>query len=269
MTILDKIIAQKRKEVRNGKQQLTAATLENSPLFNRSIFSMRKALEEAKMPGIIAEFKRKSPSKGLINGHAVVEDVTRAYMAAGATGLSVLTDVDFFGGSNENLLRARQANNSPILRKEFIVDEYQLLEARALGADAILLIAECLDKKQVLQLAKFAKDLGLEVLMEIHSGDQLEKLNPYLDMVGVNNRNLKDFSVSINTSLELFDKIPDDFVKISESGLDNARAIATLRDTGFHGFLIGEYFMKQEDPGLACKTLIEDVSISLSRFKKK
>ncbi|MCB0654328.1 MAG: indole-3-glycerol phosphate synthase TrpC [Saprospiraceae bacterium] len=268
MTILDKIIVQKRKEVENGKQNLPVATLVNSPLFHRSIFSMKKGLEEAPGAGIIAEFKRKSPSKGLINGHAVVEDVTTAYIAAGAIGLSVLTDVEFFGGSNENLLRARQANNSPILRKEFIVDEYQLLEARALGADAILLIAECLDKKQVFQLAKFAKELGLEVLMEIHSEDQLEKLNPYLDMVGVNNRNLKDFSVSIDTSLDLFDKIPDDFVKISESGLDNARAIATLSDAGFRGFLIGEYFMKQEDPGLACKTLIEDVSISLSRFKK-
>ncbi len=260
MTILDKIIAHKKIEVERGKLKLPIATLEKSPLFNRNTFSLKSALQRTDHLGVIAEFKRKSPSKGLINGEANVEQVTMDYIKAGASGLSVLTDVDFFGGSNENLVRARRVNEHPILRKEFIIDEYQLLEAKALGADVILLIAECLEEKQVYDLAKSAKSLGLEVLMEIHSVDQLKKVNPYLDIVGVNNRNLKDFSVSIETSLGLFEQIPNDFVKISESGLSNAEAIVTLWQAGFQGFLIGEYFMKQPDPGLACKKLIEEVN---------
>lgn len=259
MTILDKIINHKKGEVKSSKEQVPVAILEKSPLLHRNTFSLKSALQHTGEVGIIAEFKRKSPSKGLINGDAVVEEVTTGYNNAGASGLSILTDVDFFGGSNENLQRARKVNDCPILRKEFIIDEYQLLEAKALGADVILLIAECLDKKQVHQLAKFAKELGLEVLMEIHSEDQLEKLNPYLDIVGVNNRNLKDFSVSIETSLGLFDKIPSEFVRISESGLSNAQAISKLRHAGFQGFLIGEYFMKQANPGEACSNLIQEV----------
>lgn len=259
MTILDKIIDHKRKEIELGKQKLSIKALESSPLFNRDTNSLSHALKDTEKLGIIAEFKRRSPSKGLINGDAVVETVTSDYINAGASGLSVLTDVEFFGGSNENLVRARRVNNCPILRKEFIIDEYQLVEAKALGADVILLIAECLDKKQVLDLAKFAKSLGLEVLMEIHSEDQLAKVNPYLDIVGVNNRNLKDFSVSIDTSLNLFDKIPEEFVRISESGISQAEPIAILREKGFQGFLIGEYFMKHSDPGKACKNLIEEV----------
>ena len=259
MTILDKIINHKKGEVERSKQELPVTVLEKSPAFQRSTFSLKSALELSEEVGVIAEFKRRSPSKGLINGDAVVEDVTTGYIGSGASGLSILTDVDFFGGSNENLQKARKVNNCPILRKEFIIDEYQLLEAKALGADVILLIAECLDKTQVNQLAKFAKSLGLEVLMEIHSEDQLTKLNPYLDIVGVNNRNLKDFSVSIETSLGLFDKIPSEFVRISESGLSNAQAISKLRHAGFQGFLIGEYFMKQANPGEACGKLIQEV----------
>lgn len=259
MTILDKIVAHKRLEIEQGKQRLSLTSLEKSPLINRKIISLSAALRQMDKLGIIAEFKRKSPSKGIINDWAVVETITKDYISAGASGLSVLTDVDFFGGSNENLTRARQVNDCPILRKEFIIDEYQLLEAKALGADVVLLIAECLDKKQVNDLARFAKSIGLEVLMEVHSEEQLAKVNPYLDIVGVNNRNLKDFSVSIDTSLGLFEKIPSEFVRISESGLSDAMAIHTLRQAGFQGFLVGEYFMKQPDPGAACKELVEQV----------
>jgi indole-3-glycerol phosphate synthase len=259
MTILDKIIQYKFKEVEENKLRLPTKTLEASPLFGRDIISLKNALKDPEKLGFIAEFKRKSPSKGLINGQAQVEEVTTGYIKAGASGLSVLTDAEFFGGENENLLRARQVNQSPVLRKDFIVDEYQLIEAKAIGADVILLIAECLEKDRLLELAKFAKSLRLEILMEIHSAEQLEKVNPFLDIIGVNNRNLKDFSVSIDTSLQLFDQIPDDFVKISESGLSSAEAIATLKNAGFQGFLIGEYFMKQPDPGQACYNLIKEV----------
>lgn len=262
MDILDKIMAFKQQEVSERKLRLPIKTLEQSPLFGRDVISFRSALENEDSIGIIAEFKRKSPSKGLINGTAVVEEVTSGYIQAGASALSVLTDEHFFGGCNENLTRARKVNQSPILRKEFILDEYQLIEAKALGADVILLIAECLDKKRVNELARFAKSLGMEVLMEIHSADQLEKINPNLDVVGVNNRNLKNFTVSIDTSLGLFEQIPNDFVKISESGLSSPDSIITLKKAGFQGFLIGEYFMKQPDPGLACKTLITEVEMA-------
>ena len=259
MGILNKIIAYKRGEVAWRKTQFPEDFLQKSPLFKRSTLSLKEALQDESKLGVIAEFKRKSPSKGIINDTAKVSETTKGYIEAGASGLSILTDSEFFGGQNENLLIARRGMNSPILRKDFIIDEYQLLEAKAIGADVILLIAECLDKKRVLELSKFAKNLDLEVLMEVHSEVQLEKVNDYIDIVGVNNRNLDDFSVSIDTSLNLFDKIPDSFVKISESGLSDAEAIAKLKKAGFQGFLIGEYFMKQENPAEACRELIIEV----------
>jgi indole-3-glycerol phosphate synthase len=259
MTILEKIVAHKQKEVAERKELYPAKLLEQSIYFPTPTVSLKKYLLRSDKSGIIAEFKRRSPSKGDINAFASVEKVSIGYMQAGASALSVLTDKHFFGGSNADLTEARKFNFCPILRKEFIIDEYQLIEAKSIGADVILLIAECLEKDQVLQLAKQAKALGLEVLLEIHSEEQLEKLNEFVDVVGVNNRNLKDFSVSIQTSIDLFSKIPDDFLKISESGINDANAIVELKQVGFQGFLIGEYFMKSADPAKTCRELIKKV----------
>lgn len=259
MTILEKIVAHKQKEVAERKELYPAKLLEQSIYFATPTVSLKKYLLRPDKSGIIAEFKRRSPSKGDINAFASVEKVSIGYMQAGASALSVLTDKHFFGGSNADLTEARKFNFCPILRKEFIIDEYQLIEAKSIGADVILLIAECLEKDQVLQLAKTAKTLGLEVLLEIHSEEQLGKLNEFVDVIGVNNRNLKDFSVSIQTSIDLFSKIPDDFLKISESGISDANAIVELKQVGFQGFLIGEYFMKSADPAKTCRELIKKV----------
>ena len=258
MTILDKIIANKRKEIEQAKQKVSIAQLEATEYFARNTISLKQSLLNSTKPGIIAEFKRKSPSKGIINEKAKVEDVTKEYCEAGAAGLSLLTDEMYFGGTSKDLDKAR-FNKIPILRKDFMVDEYQVLEARAWGADVILLIAEALTKEEVLTLAKLAKSINLDVLMEIHSEDQLTKVNPYLDIVGVNNRNLKTFEVSIQTSVGLFAKIPDDFVKISESGISLVENIKTLHKVGFRGFLIGENFMKMKNPGEACKEFIHEL----------
>lgn len=231
--------------------------LENHPRFKRKCNSLKKNLLKASSSGIIAEFKQKSPSKGDINFRVKVEDVTKAYVDAGAVCLSVLTDTEYFGGTLANLCKARETNPGiPILRKDFMIDVYQIVEAKAFGADVILLIAACLEKEQAEILAKKAKSLGMEVLMEIHNAEELEKVNDFVDIVGVNNRNLKTFDVDVETSVHLSKLIPDKFVKISESGLDKAETIHYLRENGFRGFLIGETFMKTENPGVACKKLI-------------
>lgn len=260
MNILDKIITHKVKEVAQRKELQSIAELEKSPFFERDIISLKQALLQKDASGIIAEFKRQSPSAGVINDRVSVEEVTRGYLQAGASGLSVLTDVEFFGGRNEDVQVARVLHKIPILRKDFIVDEYQILEAKAIGADVILLIAECLDNEQVMQLSAFAKTLGLDVLMEIHSGDQLDKLNPNIDMVGVNNRNLKTMVTSLEASFELVEQIPAEFVKISESGISNPQAIVALRSQGYQGFLIGENFMRTANPGQSCAEFIQKVA---------
>jgi indole-3-glycerol phosphate synthase len=258
MNILKKITNNTRIVVEERKKLYPIAALEESMYMTRGVFSLKNNLQKGSF-GIISEFKKQSPSKGVIHKDADVEAIVSKYAEAGVVGCSVLTDENFFGGSNADLVRARQKVDIPILRKDFIIDEYQLYEAKALGADVILLIAECLEKNEVAELATKAKKLGLEVLMEIHSEKQLDKLHECIDIVGVNNRDLETFSVSIQTSLDLFDKIPDDFVKISESGISNARSVVRLIEVGFQGFLIGENFMKTEDPGLACKGFIDEV----------
>lgn len=255
MNILEKITIHKRKEVEERKVSLPVSSLEQSMYMERTIFSLKNKLASQDF-GIIAEHKRQSPSKGIINPNVNVEAVVEGYVKAGATGCSVLTDEEFFGGSNADLVHARQQVEAPILRKEFIIDEYQLVEAKAMGADVILLIAECLSKEELKHLANFAKQLGLEVLMEIHSESQLEKLTDDVDIVGVNNRNLETFEVSIETSLKLISKIPDSVVKISESGISDPLSVRLLNQAGYKGFLIGEHFMKQEDPAKACKDFI-------------
>lgn len=256
MNILDKIVSHKKLEVEQNRKLVPEEKLKDSELFARKTISFRQALLNPAGTGIIAEFKRRSPSKGVINGNADVAAVTSAYASNGAAALSVLTDADFFGGSNDDLVRAR-VNNVPILRKDFIVDEYQLIEAKSIGADVILLIAACLDPSEVKRFASFAHSLGLEVLLEIHNEDELQHICEECDVVGVNNRDLKSFSVDIQRSIELSESIPSDKIKISESGITDTDTILRLRNHGFKGFLIGENFMKQEDPSIAFASFVK------------
>lgn len=258
--ILTEIVAHKHVEVAARRQQRSAADLEQAPLFKRTPLSLSRFLQDPAKTGIIAEFKRRSPSKGLINGNATVQDVTSAYTRYGASGLSVLTDEQFFGGTADDLQQARAVNNIPILRKDFVIDEYQILEAKAIGADVILLIAECLTKEEVARLAACAHNLGLEVLLEVHSGDQLDKVTDHIKNVGVNNRDLTTFKVDFNRSCELAPQIPGDKCKVAESGISNTDAIVTLKQAGFTGFLIGEHFMKEENPARAFENFVTELS---------
>ncbi|WP_162343525.1 indole-3-glycerol phosphate synthase TrpC [Cyclobacterium salsum] len=249
MNLLDTIIAHKKEEVAERKALYPEKLLEKSLFFGSPVVSMRKYITDPEKTGIIAEFKRKSPSKGWINSTAAVEKITIGYMQAGASALSVLTDETYFGGSAEDLKLARKFNYCPILRKDFMVDAYQLIESRALGADCILLIAAALTPQKIRELAALAKELGMEVLLEVHNREELEaSLNEYVDLVGVNNRNLKTFEVNIETSLELIQVIPDTFIRISESGLSDPATLVRLKQAGFDGFLIGENFMKTIRP---------------------
>ncbi|GEP89967.1 indole-3-glycerol phosphate synthase [Chitinophaga terrae (ex Kim and Jung 2007)] len=254
--ILAEIVAHKKIEVAARKEERSEEVLRQSSAFNRQPFSLREFLQRPDKTGIIAEFKRRSPSKGLINGEATVEAVTGAYCRYGASGLSVLTDEQYFGGSSADLIAARSINQIPILRKDFVIDEYQILEAKAIGADVILLIAECLEAAEVARLAKFADSLGLEVLLEVHSEPQLEKITAHTHLVGVNNRDLITFKVDFNRSCELAPKIPADKVKVAESGISDPAAIVTLKQAGFQGFLIGECFMKESDPAYAFEQFV-------------
>lgn len=249
--ILAEIVAYKRTVVAAAKQQKPASELENGPLFNRSVLSLVNFLQQPQKTGIIAEYKRRSPSKGVINDRSTVEEVTTAYSKWGASGLSILTDDKYFGGNNDDLTRARTLVEVPILRKDFIIDEYQIIEARAIGADVILLIAECLTKEEVISLSTVAHNLGLEVLLEMHTEAQLEKVSEHVNMVGINNRDLITFNVDIDRSIALAAKLPADKIKVAESGIDNVETIVKLREAGFKGFLMGEYFMKQQEPGVA------------------
>ncbi len=258
MSILDNIIAKKHIEVEERKRIKSISALEKALYFKRKTISFKSFLGDKKKTGIIAEYKRRSPSKGIINDTANVIDVTNAYVKYGASALSVLTDEEFFDGSLNDFLEAR-INEVPLLRKDFIIDEYQLVESKAFGADVILLIAACLKKSEVKQLAATAKTLGLHVLLEINNEAELDHICDDTDVVGVNNRDLNTFTVDINRSMELGKKIPDDKIKISESGIDNAVTIKLLREHGFTGFLMGEKFMKETDPGEAFKFFAEQL----------
>ena len=256
MNILDKIIEHTKEEVARNKQLISQDRLMQEPYFNRPVFSLKQFLQDETKTGIIAEFKRRSPSKGIINNNADVVEVTKAYTANGASCLSVLTDDHFFGGSADDLHKAR-INNIPILRKDFIIDKYQLAEAKAMGADVILLIAACLTPENAQELAFFAKSLNLEVLLEIHTEAELQHICDDVDLVGVNNRDLKTFSVDINRSIELGKQIPEDKIKIAESGIDDVETIKRFKDAGFTGFLMGEKFMKEPDPGIAFEQFVQ------------
>ncbi len=251
-TILDKIVIRKKQEIAEAKKRVSAIQLSESECFSRECYSLRKFVTHPMRSGIIAEFKRASPSKGLINGRVTVKDVTQKYAAAGASALSVLTDGPFFGGKCADLVKARLANQIPVLRKDFMLSEYQVLEAKSWGADVILLIAAILPPSEIKTLAVLAKSIGMSVLLEVHNGEELERsLCDELDAIGVNNRNLNDFSVSLDHSYNLVSKIPDQFLKISESGISEQKTILELKRAGFNGFLMGEHFMKEKDPGKA------------------
>lgn len=258
-TILEKIIEHKKVEVAQQKQTLPLVDLFKIKR-ERPVYSLKESLTKPGSSGIIAEFKRKSPSKGWINEKAEPLKIVPSYEKAGTAGLSILTDSHFFGGTLDDIQAVIHSVSTPILRKEFIVDEYQILEAHRIGADAILLIAACLEPAQVLTFAKMAKDLGLEVLLEIHNQQELRHITEEVDLVGVNNRNLHTFEISLETSVELSPFIPDRCVKISESGLSSTLDIAYLKHFGFRGFLMGETFMKTQNPGMACQKFIDELN---------
>lgn len=258
MNILETIIEYKRSEVVHRKAAVSVKELEQSVYFAREVLSLRESLTDPQTTGIIAEFKRRSPSKGVINDHSGVVEVTEGYTAAGAACLSVLTDERFFGGSTEDLVQARM-NTIPILRKDFVIDEYQILEARVMGADVILLIAACLTPAEVKRLALFARSLGLEVLLEIHNEEELEHICEETELVGVNNRDLKTFTVDIDRSIRLSEKIPAGKVMIAESGINEVATILQMQRAGFRGFLIGENFMKEKNPGAAFRKFAEEL----------
>lgn len=260
MDILTKIVNDKRIEVNLRKQLIPIKQLEQSILFIRETVSLTEKLKNS-TTGIIAEHKRRSPSKQVINHDLNVFDVAKGYQDAGVCGMSVLTDGKYFGGSLDDLLTARASCNLPLLRKEFIIDTYQIIEAKAYGADVILLIAAILTKEEIKTFSELAKSLNLDVLLEVHNEAELHKsIMPSLDMLGVNNRNLKTFEVSLDTSKQLSNLIPDDFVKVSESGISSIEAIKTLQPFGYKGFLIGENFMKTDNAGLSAKQFIKTLN---------
>ncbi len=259
MNILDQIVETKKKEVAENKATNPVRRLEKS-IYNRARpVSLKHYLMRDDLTGIIAEFKRRSPSKGMINEYADPARVSLAYMQAGASALSIITDGHYFGGSNDDLMAARQNNFCPILRKDFIIDEYQVLEARSIGADAILLIAAILSAGEMKQLSDLAHNLQMEVLFEVHDAAGIGKLPPETAIVGVNNRNLKTFTLNKSHTLEMAALLPENIVRVAESGIDDAKKIPELKSAGYNGFLIGERFMREMDPGKACRRFIKQV----------
>lgn len=260
MNILDKIVAHKRTEVAGRKSLYPVKLLEQSIYFATQPVSLKKYIQRKDKSGIIAEIKRKSPSKGVINPHVSVERTSIGYMQAGASALSVLTDKEFFGGSNDDLTLARKYNFCPILRKDFTIDEYQIVEAKSIGADAILLIAAALEPERLKELADFAHSFGLEVLLEVHNDEELQaNLDAGADLIGVNNRNLKTFELSIEISKALAERIPKEAVKVSESGIESVATILELKKFGYDGFLMGQNFMQHSRPEEACREFIDEL----------
>ncbi len=261
MTILDKIINFKKQEIAKIKAEIPVKRLLESPNFKRTPISLKKSLTDEFSTGIIAEFKRQSPSKGIINDKVSVSEVTNGYLEADVAAQSILTDTSFFGGTMADLMEARTVNTTkPILRKDFVVDGFQIVEAKAIGADVILLIAACLTAEQLKNYGQLANDLGLEVLYEVHNQEDLDKISD-LDhkIIGINNRDLKTFKVDLEHSIALANQIPNSAVKVSESGISSPRIVTGLKEYGFQGFLIGENFMKEENPGISCQEFISQI----------
>lgn len=257
MNILEQIIARKKEEIQTSKSKIALADLKDSEFFRRETVSLKNSLTNKS--GIIAEFKRKSPSKGIINDRSEVLEVAKSYEAFGASGISILTDRDFFGGSFQDILKVRNEIKIPLLRKDFMIDEYQFYEAKSMGADVILLIAACLSRSQVEEFAHLSQELGLEVLLEIHAEDELQHYNKYVDLVGINNRNLKDFKVDLQHSVKLKNHLPNEVLTVAESGIYSVEDFKFLREQGFDGFLMGEYFMKAENPGKAFENFVKAI----------
>jgi indole-3-glycerol phosphate synthase len=256
MNILDKILATKRTEVdRNNKIRVFNNIFEEAKSITRPVISFVKALQNADNH-IISEFKRRSPSKGFFNADADVTAIVGGYSSAGAAAISVLTDHDYFGGSLDDLSAARKVSSVPLLRKDFIIDPYQICEARIAGADVILLIAAAMTVDRCVELAKFARSLDLETLLEIHNEQELTHINSFVDAVGVNNRDLTTFVTDVSVSYRLAPMIPESFLKISESGISSPATVKGLYDVGFRGFLMGENFMKEPEPDKALKRFI-------------
>lgn len=260
ISILDKIVINRREDVSKLKLLYPLTEIKSKIDTGITRNSLSKRLQINGASGIIAEFKRRSPSKGIINDRVNPEVVTRGYADAGATGLSILTEETNFGGSVADFSVARKVNPTiPLLRKDFMVDEYQIYEAAMMNADVILLIAAVLSKFDIDRYTAIAHDLGMEVLLELHDESELEKIVKGVDLIGINNRNLKDFQIDMDRSLRLLASLPDDAIKISESGLSNPETVNYLRRKGFHGFLMGENFMKTEDPAATCKNFISKI----------
>ncbi len=258
MSYLDTIVANKIEELKALKAQYNESYWERQPFFSRKCNSMRKSLELSDT-GIISEFKRKSPSKGYIKEEADPSVIIPGYEENGASGVSILQDKKFFAGGYEDMLAVRSKVNLPLLFKEFIVDEYQLTMAKGCGADIVLLIASVLSTDECMRLARKTHELGMETLLELHENGETDHIDENIDVVGINNRNLKTFEVDLEASIRLCHEIPDDFLKISESGISMPDTVAMLRKEGFRGFLMGENFMKTENPPLSLKRFIEQV----------
>jgi len=258
MNILDTIIQHKKEEVSQNKFRVSVSDLKRSAFYSRDVLSLKSFLNHPVKTGIIAEFKRKSPSKGVIHPNPDVLSITKDYVDHGASALSILTDAQFFGGNNQDLIEAR-IHPIPILRKEFIVDTYQIEEAKSIGADAILLIAACLTKEEVEAFADYAKNLGLEVLLELHAEEELGHISDNINLVGINNRDLKTFEVDIEQSVRMAKKIDPSKCLIAESGIHSAEEVKFFKSNGFKGFLIGEQFMKQENPGKAFESFVSQL----------
>jgi len=257
--ILDEIVAYKKGEIEKLKQLHSISEFQDSPYYAKKGYSLEKALRSGENSGVIAEFKRKSPSKGWIHKDADVIEIVKNYQSAGVAGISCLTDRHFFGGGKEDFAKARSSFSGPILRKDFIIDTFQIHETKAMGADIMLLIAAILTKEEIKEFTDLAHEIGLEVLLELHSKEELEKVYDNVDIVGINNRDLRDFSVSLLNSIDMKRYLPEEKVLISESGLEHPGIVCDLFLYGFRGFLMGEYFMKASNPGEKAAEFIADL----------
>ncbi len=247
--ILKKILQRKREEIAERVEQLPRLRPEEAPPVRRFVSAIEARIQ-AGAAGVIAEIKKASPSKGVIREDFRPAEIAASYARGGAACLSVLTDVDFFQGADQYLKEARGACSLPVIRKDFIIDPYQVYEARAIGADCILLIAACLDDTELRELNRLASELGMDVLIEVHDARELHRALPLGNrLIGINNRNLRSFEVDLNTTLELLEQIPEDRIVVTESGIHTREDVQRMRNHGVHGFLVGEAFMRAADPG--------------------
>ncbi len=259
-TVLEKIVTRKREEVAQRKKLVTLAELEQQLEQASPVRGFARALQtrvDNRQAAVIAEIKKASPSKGVLRENFHPQEIAQSYAGAGAACLSVLTDVDFFQGSDRYLQQARAACELPVIRKDFMIDPYQVVEARAIGADAILLIAACLSDAQMQELAATADQLQLDVLAEVHTAEELERVLDVLHtpLVGINNRDLHSFEVSLTTTLDLLPRIPKDRIVITESGILQRADVELMQINNVHAFLVGEAFMRAQEPGAELKRL--------------